>query len=147
MCQNRMEIYEKEQYTMKKQLSEVLDLLKEHAGVKPASEAQSHTIPSPKSVGHKFSEARSACYLLDWSGEIVAEGRWSSSDPNIMVHGIPLGAKFMRVWVDVAKAPSAYLFRPNHKMLTVGEAVGSTVAWPAEKVIARVYFNDIRMIV
>ena len=51
-----------------------------------------------QSVGHKFSEARSACYLLDWSGEIVAEGHWSSSDPNIMVHGIPLGAKFMRVW-------------------------------------------------
>ena len=90
-----------------------------------------------QSVGHKFSEARSACYLLDWSRKIVAEGRWSSSDPNIMVHGIPLGAKFMRVWVDVAKAPSAYLFRPNHEMLTVGEAVGSTVAWPAEKVIAR----------
>ena len=90
-----------------------------------------------QSVGHKFSEARSACYLLDWSGEIVAEGHWSSSDPNIMVHGIPLGAKFMRVWVDIAKAPSAYLFRPNHEMLTVGEAVGSTVAWPAEKVIAR----------
>ena len=75
--------------------------------------------------------------MLDWSGEIVAEGHWSSSDPNIMVHGIPLGAKFMRVWVDVAKAPSAYLFRPNHEMLTVGEAVGSTVAWPAEKVIVR----------
>ncbi|KAL5583463.1 hypothetical protein UlMin_015905, partial [Ulmus minor] len=106
-------------------------------GVKPASEAQSHTIPSPKSVGHKFSEVRSACYLLDWSGEIVAEGHWSSSDPNIMVHGIPLRAKFMRVWVEVAKAPSAYLFRPNHEMLTMGEAVGSTVAWPAEKVIAR----------
>ena len=33
-----------------------------------------------QSVGHKFSEARSACYLLDWSGEIVAEGHWSSSD-------------------------------------------------------------------
>ena len=90
-----------------------------------------------QSVGHKFSEARSACYLLDWSGEIVAEGHWSSSDPNIMVHEIPLGAKFMRVWVDVAKAPSTYLFRPNHEMLIVGEAVGSTVVWLAEKVIAR----------
>ena len=36
MSQNRMEIYEKEQYTMKKQLSEVLDLLKEHAVKTPS---------------------------------------------------------------------------------------------------------------
>ena len=90
-----------------------------------------------QSVGHKFSETRSACYLLDWSGKIVVEGRWSSSDPNIMVHGIPLGAKFMRVWVDVAKAPNAYLFLPNHEILTMGEAVGLIIAWLAKKVIAR----------
>ena len=47
----------------------------------------------------------------------------------------PLEHQFMRVWVDVAKAPGAYLFRPNHEMLTIGEAVGSTFAWPTEKVI------------
>ncbi|KAL5561055.1 hypothetical protein UlMin_030802 [Ulmus minor] len=137
MCQSKMEMYEKEQQTMKNQLSEVMDMLKEHLGVKPPSEGQSHTIPSPKSVGHKFLANKTACYLLDWSGEVVAEGRWCSSDPNVMVHGIPLGHQFMRVWVDVAKTPGAYLFRPNHEMLTIGEAVGSTVAWPTEKVIAR----------
>ena len=43
----------------------------------------------------------------------------------------------MRVWLDVAKALGAYLFLPNHEMLTIGEAVGSTVAWSAEKVITR----------
>ena len=75
--------------------------------------------------------------MLDWSGEVVAKGRWSSSDLDEKVHGIPLGPKFMRVWVDVAKVPGAYLFRPNHAMLTIEEAVGSTVAWPAEKVLAR----------
>ena len=90
-----------------------------------------------QSVCHNFLANRSACHLLDWSGEVVAEGRWCSSDPNTTVHGIPLGNKFMRVWVDVAKAPSAYLFRPSHAMLTIGEAIGSTVAWPAEKVIPR----------
>lgn len=79
----------------------------------------------------------SACYLLDWSDAIIAEGRWSSSDPNLKVHGIPLGPQFMRVWVDVAVVPGAYLFRPNHEMLTIQEAVGSTVAWPFEKVIPR----------
>ena len=75
--------------------------------------------------------------MLDWADVIVAEGRWDSSDPKVTVHGKALGPDFMRVWVDVAKTPGAYLFRPNHEMLTIGEAVGSTVAWPTEKVIAR----------
>ena len=30
MCQSKMEMYEKEQQTMKNQLSEVMDMLKEH---------------------------------------------------------------------------------------------------------------------
>ena len=79
--------------------------------------------------------------MLDWSGEVAAEGRWSSSDPNMMVHNIPLGEQFMRVWVDVAKLPNAYLFRPTREMLTIREAVGTTVAWPIEKVIARGIFT------
>ena len=79
--------------------------------------------------------------MLDWSGEIVADGRWDSSDPNVMVHNIPLGDKFMRVWVDVAKSPNAYLFRPSRDVLTIREAVGTTVAWPAEKVILRGEFS------
>ncbi|XP_062093550.1 berberine bridge enzyme-like 16 [Humulus lupulus] len=45
---------------------------------------QSNNIPFPKSVGVKksynFTEARNACYLLDWSDAIVTEGRWASSD-------------------------------------------------------------------
>ena len=87
--------------------------------------------------GHNFTEARNACYLLDWSDAIIAEGRWDSSDPDLEVHGIPLGPDFMRVWVDVAVVPGAYLFRPNYAMLTIREVVGSTVAWPSQKVIPR----------
>lgn len=81
---------------------------------------------------------RSAWYLLDWSGEVVAEGRWSCSAPaNKKVYGIPLRPKFRRVWVDVAKVLDAYLFCPSHELLTVEEVFGSTVAKPVEKVIAR----------
>ena len=47
----------------------------------------------------------------------------------------------MRVWVDVATLPTAYLFRPSREMLTIGEAVGTTVAWPVEKVIPRGKFS------
>ncbi|XP_062109647.1 uncharacterized protein LOC133821235 [Humulus lupulus] len=100
---------------------------------------QSNNIPSPKSVGikngHNFTKARNSCYLLDWSDAIIAEGHWDSSDPDLEVHRIPLGPDFMRVWVDVAVVPSAYLFCPNYAMLTIREAVGSTVAWPSQKVI------------
>ena len=79
--------------------------------------------------------------MLDWSDTIVAEGRWISSDPTIQIHGIPLGQDFMKLWVDAAIVPGAYLFRPNYAMLTRQEAVGSTVAWPSQKVIPRgIYF-------
>ncbi|KAI9201758.1 hypothetical protein LWI28_028814 [Acer negundo] len=42
------------------------------------------------------------CKILDWmgSGEIVDEGRWSSSEPNALVHHVPIGPNAMRVWVD-----------------------------------------------
>ena len=79
--------------------------------------------------------------MLDWADVIVAEGRWDSSDPKITVHGKPLGPDFMRVWVDVDIVPESYLFRPNNAMLTIQEAVGSTVAWPSKKVIPRGTFS------
>ena len=88
-------------------------------------------------MGHNFTEARNACYLLDWSDAIIAEGCWDSSDTDLNVHRIPLGQDFMHVWVDVAVVPGAYLFRPNYAMLTIREVVGSTVAWPSQKVIPR----------
>uniref|UniRef100_A0A803NKM0 Uncharacterized protein n=1 Tax=Cannabis sativa TaxID=3483 RepID=A0A803NKM0_CANSA len=72
---------------------------------------QSNNNLSPKSVGlkkdHNFTEAMNACYMLDWSDTIVAEGRWIYSDPNIEIHGLPLGPEFMRLWVDVAIVPDA----------------------------------------
>ena len=87
----------------------------------------------------KFTLESNACNLLDWngSGEIVAEGRWSSSDPLCEVHHLRLGPNAMRVWVDVAKKPTAYLCRPTSHMSTIEEAVGSTVAWPSSKVTMR----------
>ncbi|KAL5550896.1 hypothetical protein UlMin_001072 [Ulmus minor] len=93
-------------------------------------------------VGNKFTPQNNACNLLDWSGtgEIIAEGRWSSSDPDCTVHNLRLGPHAMRVWVDVVNIPGTYLWRPNAEMSTIEEAVGSAVAWPADKVIMR--FNN-----
>ncbi|KAM6577661.1 hypothetical protein CsatB_029498 [Cannabis sativa] len=110
---------------------------------------QSNNNPSPKSVGlkkdHNFTEAMNACYMLDWSDTIVAEGRWISSDTNIEIHGLPLGPEFMLLRVDVAIVPGAYLFRPNYVMLTIQEVVGSTVVWPSKKVIPRDAKSEMRM--
>ena len=76
---------------------------------------------------------------MDWIGseEIVAEGRWSSSDPDYLVHYLRLRPHAMRVWVDVVKKPGVYLWRPTSEMTTIEEAMGSTIAWPADKVLMR----------
>ena len=79
--------------------------------------------------------------MLDWADVIVAEGRWDSSDPKVTVHGKALGPDFMRVWVDVVILPESYLFRPNNAMLTIQEALGSTVAWPSKKVVPKGTFS------
>uniref|UniRef100_A0A9I9ELU0 Transposase Tnp1/En/Spm-like domain-containing protein n=1 Tax=Cucumis melo TaxID=3656 RepID=A0A9I9ELU0_CUCME len=80
-------------------------------------------MPSPSSINNN---SQTKCKLLDWygSGEIVAEGRWSSNDPTAMVHHIPIGPHAIGVWVD----------RPTSEMTCIEEALGSTVAWPSDKV-------------
>ncbi|KAA0057519.1 Plant transposase [Cucumis melo var. makuwa] len=77
------------------------------------------------------------CTLLDWGGteEVVSEGRWSSNDLNVTVHHVPLGPHAVRVWVDLPKKSDAFLWRPNSEMTYIDDAVGSTVAWPLDKVI------------
>ena len=92
-----------------------------------------------QSVNAKFTVKNNTCNLLDCSGseEIIAEGRWSSSDPECTVHHLRLGPHAMRVWVDVIKKPGSYLWRPNAEMSTIDEAKGSAIAWPADKVIMR----------
>lgn len=70
--------------------------------------------------------------LYDWSGtdEKVAEGLILSSDPEDFVNDIPLGPNSIKVLVQSATKPEAFLWRPATKMYTVGEAVGEMIAWP-----------------
>ncbi|XP_062102157.1 uncharacterized protein LOC133811451 [Humulus lupulus] len=72
---------------------------------------------------------------------VVICGAAEINDPKLTVHGKPLGLDFMRVWVDADIVLESYLFRPNNAMLTIQEAVGSTVAWPSKKVIPRDTFS------
>lgn len=56
--------------------------------------------------------------LLDYEGSavVVAEGRWSSSDPKALAHHFSIGPKAMRIWVDVAKEHEKYLWRTTPYM-------------------------------
>ncbi|KAJ0099510.1 hypothetical protein Patl1_20743 [Pistacia atlantica] len=64
---------------------------------------------------------KTKCKLLDWSGstEVIAEGRFSLDDPKALVHHVPIGPNAMRVWIDIAKVPNAFLWRSASEMVFV----------------------------
>ncbi|KAA0052338.1 ty1-copia retrotransposon protein [Cucumis melo var. makuwa] len=63
-----------------------------------------------------------------------------SNDLTALVHHVPIGPHAIRVWVDVAKKPNAYLWRPTSEMTCIEKALGSTIAWPSDKVIIEVEY-------
>jgi hypothetical protein len=73
-------------------------------------------------------------FAVEGTGKIVAEGTISSTNPNDLVHSIPLGPNAIRVWVDIVKDPNASLWRPTSFMECLSDAIGSTVAWPTANV-------------
>nr|XP_011462458.1 PREDICTED: uncharacterized protein LOC105350978 [Fragaria vesca subsp. vesca] len=84
-----------------------------------------------------YTNSRNKCKLFDWTGkdEIVAKGRWHSSDLKAMVNGIPLGLNVMIVWVDFPKNHEAFLWRSATDMTCIEDVVGYAIAWPANKVV------------
>ncbi|CAA7049991.1 unnamed protein product [Microthlaspi erraticum] len=77
------------------------------------------------------------CILMDITGEkrAVAEGRWSSDDPEQLVHFVPLGPNAVRVWVDVVKVSDAEVWKTTSFIECMEDAIGSTIAWPKDKVL------------
>lgn len=74
---------------------------------------------------------------MDINGDkrIVAEGRWSSDNPEALVHFVPLGDNAVRVWVDVVKVNDALVWRPSSAIVLMEDAIGTTIAWPEDKVV------------
>lgn len=72
--------------------------------------------------------------MVDWSGsdENVAEGRVISYDADELVNGIPLGPNSVKVLVENAIKPEAFLWRPAPEMFNIEDAVGEMVAWHGE---------------
>ena len=66
---------------------------------------------------------------------VVAEGRWSSSNPEHLVHFQPLGPGACRLFVDVVKVKDAAVWGTSSKIEYMEDALGSCLAWPEDKVI------------
>lgn len=65
----------------------------------------------------------------------VAEGRVVPADADELVNGIPLGLNVVKVLVETAIKPETFLWRPEHNMFTIEDAVGEMIAWHADHCI------------
>ncbi|XP_024039298.1 uncharacterized protein LOC112097937 [Citrus clementina] len=72
------------------------------------------------------------CKLLNWlgTGEVVAKGMIAATNPEALVHHVQLGPDYYKVWVDEVNKPSLSLVRPTQEFFNLGDAKGSTIAWP-----------------
>lgn len=57
-----------------------------------------------------------------------------STDPEDRVHFVPLGPNASKVWVELSKISDAGVWRPNSEVQFISDAVGTTVAWPNDKI-------------
>ncbi|KAK9137650.1 hypothetical protein Sjap_008244 [Stephania japonica] len=74
------------------------------------------------------------CKFLHWiaSGEVVAYGEISSTDPSALVDDVPLGPDCYKVWVRDVLISNIALPRPSRLHFTVDDTMASTVAWPSK---------------
>lgn len=77
------------------------------------------------------------CVLIDWAGDDanVAEGRIISCDLDEVMNDSRLGHTDVKVLVDIATVPEAFLCRPASNMFTIKEVIGQLIAWPAAKCV------------
>ncbi|KAF5203464.1 Transposase, Ptta/En/Spm, partial [Thalictrum thalictroides] len=80
----------------------------------------------------------SKCQLMNWlkPNEIVAFGRWETSDPNVEVHFKSLGVGASKVWIDkVEKRVSLWRLTTDDGMQTLNDVVGSAIVWPTNCIL------------
>ena len=76
--------------------------------------------------------------MLDWYSEnevVVGEGELCSVKPTYKIGRIPLGLNAAAVVVKFVADKEAYVWRPTTTVSSLGEAVGTKVAWPFDKLI------------
>ncbi|CAE6069698.1 unnamed protein product [Arabidopsis arenosa] len=92
---------------------------------------------SPRKTGAEVIKENKKRKLMDISGrkQIVAEGRVHSVNPDIKVHCVRLGSNIARVWVDIVKIDDAAVWRPSDEIEYMRDALGSSIAWPMDKLV------------
>ncbi|CAA7048866.1 unnamed protein product [Microthlaspi erraticum] len=112
-------------------LQKVNDLQEEIAKMK--NQREEHEVGENSAAKSVNKKTQPKCVLVDWADDDanVAEGRIISSDPDESVNDSRLDPKDVKVLVDVATKPEAFLWRPASTMFTIKEAVGQMIAWPA----------------
>ncbi|XP_057769150.1 uncharacterized protein LOC130989214 [Salvia miltiorrhiza] len=99
------------------------------------STGQQPTSPSQSSnsvnIGHSFQVGDEVLLKsLFNSRKVVAKGRIRSVDPNQEVGGKRLGLQWCEVQVSVPIEWDEELIRPYSNLSTIGDAIGTCVAWP-----------------
>lgn len=78
------------------------------------------------------------CQLLDWCSEddvVVGEGEFCSAEQWYKIGRIPLGRHAAAVIVKSVSDETASLWRPTPSVFLLGEALGTKIAWPFDKII------------
>ncbi|KAK9155529.1 hypothetical protein Sjap_003009 [Stephania japonica] len=79
------------------------------------------------------------CKLLHWiaSGEVVAYGEISSTDPSALVDDVPLGPDRYKVWVRDVLISNIALPRPSRLHFTVDDAMDMSQPTPTQESAAK----------
>lgn len=67
--------------------------------------------------------------------EVVAEGRWETTEPKTLVNGLPLRPNAINVYVAKVVNPKAYVWRPTVGKTAMENYLKCFVAWPANSVM------------
>lgn len=67
--------------------------------------------------------------------DVVAEGYWYTDDPSVKLHHSTLGPGYSKVSIELAVQKDAFLVKRTDEHMTIGDAVGSFVAWPTSSIL------------
>ncbi|XP_020422299.1 uncharacterized protein LOC109949877 [Prunus persica] len=116
----------------------VEDMISAHACTPQSQQGSRHVQDKSYNVNARCGQSSNLeygrCQLLHWYNfeleQVVAEGHIASTDPTVKVHHMPIGRDCWKVWVDEVLDEELNLYRPTDEARRLGEALGSTVAWP-----------------